>query len=40
MDVDYNKELVRRIRVRGDSPLSFPELLPLVAAPPQPWWPR
>jgi len=40
MDVDYNKELVRRIRVRGDSPLSFPELLPLDAAPPQPWWPR
>ncbi len=40
MDVEYNKELVRRIRVRGDTPLSFPDLLRLVAAPPQPWWPR
>ena len=36
MDVDYNKELARRIQVRGDTPLSFADLLPLVAAPPQP----
>jgi len=40
MDVDYNKELVRRIRVRGGKPLSFADLLPLVAAPPRPWRPR
>jgi hypothetical protein len=40
MDADYNRELVRRIRVRGNTPLSFAELLPIVAAPPRPWWPR
>ena len=40
MDVEYNRELVRRIQVRGDTPLSFADLLRLVAAPPQPWWPR
>ena len=41
MDVEYNTELVRRIEVRGDSALSFADLLRLVAAPPpQPWWPR
>jgi hypothetical protein len=40
MDVDYNKEIVRRIVVRGGTPLSFVDLLPFVAAAPQPWWPR
>jgi hypothetical protein len=40
MDVDYNRELVRRIEVRGNTPLSFADLLPIVAARPGPWWPR
>lgn len=37
MDLDYAKELNRRIRVRGYSPLPFDQLVPLVAAPPRPW---
>ena len=40
MDSDYNRELVRRIQVRGDTALSFMDLLPLVAQPPQRLWPR
>ncbi len=40
MDSDYNKELVRRIQVRGETALSFMDLLPLVAQPPQWLWPR
>ena len=40
MDVDYRKELVRRIEVKGFKPISFADQMPLAAAPPQPWWPR
>jgi hypothetical protein len=40
MDVDYNKELSRRTQVRGGKPLPFADLLPFVAAPPRPLWPR
>jgi hypothetical protein len=40
MDVDYRKELVRRIEVEGFKPISFADQMPLAAAPPQPWWPR
>ena len=29
MDVEYNKELARRIQVRGGTPLPFADLLPL-----------
>jgi len=35
MDADYNKELARRIEVRGGKPLTSAELLPFVAAPPR-----
>ena len=40
MDVDYRKEIMRRTVVRGRKPVSDADLMPLVAAPPQPWWPR
>lgn len=37
MDLDYRKELDRRIRVRGGVPLPFERLVPLLTAPPRPW---
>jgi hypothetical protein len=37
MDGAYNEELVRRIRVRGATALSFTELVPLVTEPPRRW---
>jgi len=39
MDEAYRKELERRIRVRGNRPLSFAELIPLAATPPRRWTP-
>jgi hypothetical protein len=41
MDLDYYEELGRRTEVRsGQPPPPFADLLPLVAAPPQPLWTR
>lgn len=39
MDEAYRKELGRRIRLRGNTPLSFAELIPFAATPPQRWTP-
>ena len=40
MDLDYRKELVRRIEAKGFKPISFADQMPLAASPPQPWWAR
>jgi hypothetical protein len=40
LDLDYRKELVRRIEVKGFKPISFADQMPRAAAPPQPWRPR
>jgi hypothetical protein len=39
MDEDYRKEIDRRLRIRGETPISYQELIPLTTAPPVHWKP-